>query len=352
MQRKKISSSRLSLGMALLTSVASAQSGLTREDLVCPCLQPVNRFGLSYRMGFNVSARFKNLGGYTAASNPGLASGAAQERFYDDGYNRKDSSTNHNDTTWFWGYQNASQISGNSVTMTSSSAPANGSSERNEDPQQGIELTYNRELGHYEKWRWGIEAALGYMDVSIGNNSPFSGSRKDIADTFQNAGSTFPDAPYAGTYEGPGDLISSITQRQINIDVNGARVKGSRQFDADIYGLRFGPYLELPMSDRWSVSFSGGLALLSINSDYKFNETISLEDRPSQTKRGDGSHHDFVPGAYVGGNFLYSLRENVSLFAGAQFQAAGTYSHKESGKEVELDLGKTLFVNLGVGFSF
>lgn len=341
--------------MALLTTVAaSAQSqGLTREDLICPCLHPVNRFGLSYRMGFSVSARFKNLGGYTAMSNPGPATGGTVDRFYDDGYNRKDSSANHNDSTWFWGYKDASQISGNSITMTSSSAPANGSSgDRKDDPQHGVELTYNRELGHFEKWRCGVEAAFGYTDVTIGNNNPFFGTRLDSADTFANLGATFPDAPYSGTFEGPGDLISTVPNRQINAIANGARTTGNRQFNADIYGLRLGPYIEFPLDDRWAISFSGGLALLSVNSDFKFNETTTLADRPSQTTRGSGSHSEILPGGYIGGNFLYALSDNVNLFAGAQFQTAGKYTHKESRKEVEMDLGKSVFVNLGVGFSF
>src|SRR5690349_2363534 len=120
--QRKFSVPKVSLGLVLLTSVAaSAQTNwLTREDLICPCLQPVNRFGVSYRMGFNISARFKNLGGYTAGTNPGAAI-AGIDHNYDDGYNRVDSSTNSNNSTWNWGYQTASQISGNSVTMSSSS---------------------------------------------------------------------------------------------------------------------------------------------------------------------------------------------------------------------------------------
>jgi hypothetical protein len=350
--QRKFSIPNVSVGLVLLTSVASAQSGgLTREDLVCPCLHPVNRFGLSYRAGFSISARFKNVGGYAAQSNPGAAI-AGIDHTYDDGYNRVDTGTNSN-ATWFWGYENASQISGNTVTMTSSSAPGNGvSGERKDDPQHGVELTYNRELGHFEKWRWGVETALNYTDVVIGNNAPYLGPRKDVRHTYQNLGSVFPEAPYHGTFEGPGDLISTTPVEEIRFTANGARTTGNRQFDADIYGFRVGPYLELPLDDRWAVSLSGGLALLSVNSDFNFRETVTMADRPAQTRRGNGSNSDILPGGYIGGNFLYAVRENVNLFAGAQFQTAGTYSHKESGKEVEMDLGKSVFINLGVGFSF
>jgi len=92
--------------------------------------------------------------------------------------------------------------------------------------------------------------------------------------------------------------------------------------------------------------------LLSVNSDFKYRETVTLDGLAPKTTHGNGSHSDLLPGGYIGGNFLYALRENLNVFAGAQFQAAGTYSHKENGKAVEMDLGKSVFVNLGVGFSF
>lgn len=351
--RRKMSVPQWSLGLGLLTAAAASgqTNQLTREDLICPCYQQVNRFGVSYRMGFNISARFKNLGGYTAGSNPGAAI-AGIDHNYDDGYNRVDSSTNFNNSTWNWGYQDSSQISGNSVTMSSSSSLANGTSREKDDPQHGIELTYNRELGRFEKWRWGVEAALGYTDVSFGNKKPVSGNRNIIQDTYLNLGAVFPGAPYSGTYEGPGNLISTIPNRTDIVVAGGANVTGSRQFDADIYGLRVGPYLELPLDDRWSVFVSAGFTLLSVNSDFNFRETVTLAGLPSQTRRGNGSHSDILPGGYIGGNFSYEFRENMNLFAGAQFQAAGTYSHEENRKEVELDLGQTVFVNFGVGFSF
>src|SRR3954453_18024238 len=88
---------------------------------------PVNRFGFSYRAGFNVSARFRNVAGLTQVNDPGPAVAGANHN-YDDGYNRVDNTgNNHGGTiaTWNWGYENASQVNGTSdISMHSASSTA------------------------------------------------------------------------------------------------------------------------------------------------------------------------------------------------------------------------------------
>src|SRR5262245_15042703 len=136
----------------MAASLACAQTdqsdkpvGLTLES---GTNQPLNRFGLSYRAGFNITAKFKNLAGFSRLNNPGPATGGA-DHFYDDGYNRVDSSGNANGLTWFWGYQNASQVPGDGFLYmhSVSSAQASASKDKDGDPQHGLELTYNRQLG-------------------------------------------------------------------------------------------------------------------------------------------------------------------------------------------------------------
>src|SRR5580765_8982885 len=71
----------------------------------------LNRIGLNYRMGLNISVDFHRLGGL-ALSDPGPAHGSAVNRHYDNGYNLVDSSTNAGGYTWFWGYNSPNSVQG------------------------------------------------------------------------------------------------------------------------------------------------------------------------------------------------------------------------------------------------
>jgi hypothetical protein len=149
-----------------------------------------------------------------------------------------------------------------------------------------------------------------------------------------------PLPPYHGSVQGPGPVISDIPIRSIQRSPG-----GKREFDADIYGFRFGPYFEWPFANKWALHFSGGLAMASINSDFSFTDTRS-------GARASDDDSDWNFGGYASGTILYNLKSNIDIFAGAQFQHLGDYTHKLSGNKAELDLGESVFAVLGMGFSF
>jgi hypothetical protein len=348
---------RLVLVSMVYASIASAQTNAvsTGARIEPPVSDSLNHFGVSYRMGFNISARFKNLGGFDPQSNPRAAT-SGTDHTYDDGHNMVDSSGNAGNSTWFWGYDSASQLPGNDmIVMSSSSSPATGKSkEQEEDPQHGIEFTYSRELGRSEKCRWGIETAFGFTDVTIGDNRAVFGNVRRVSDAYALGGTIPPAAPYSHGFNPTGSdpLISDIPRRSMTTIPRGAVVTGQRQFESEVYGFRVGPYLEFPMCEKVSLSLNGGFALLSVHSDFRFREAVTIAGLGTQTRRGSGSQSEWLPGSYIGGNFNYAICEKVDLFAGAQYQTAGTYSHKENGKEAKLDLGNTVFLTFGIGFSF
>src|SRR5207247_6409095 len=135
-----------------------------------------SRFSLNSRIGFNIKAEFKNVGG-VRQNDPGTATGGV-DHFYDDGFNRVDISGNANGTTWFWGYQEAAQLPGNdTIVMNSSSSAATGVIRHvSEDPQLGVELSYFRPLGEDRAYRWGIEAAIGWLDLTFNEDRTVTGS--------------------------------------------------------------------------------------------------------------------------------------------------------------------------------
>ena len=326
-------------------------------------------------MGFNISAKFKGLGGYTVVSPPGNPQRTpnGDPWNYDNGYVYSDTTQNaHPGYTWYYGYSAGTpQRPGGAPTdfdLYRSSSPAGvASRDRDGDPQHGVELTYNRQVGRVGNTFWGIEAGLSFMDVTIHDNRTYDAAAVRTTDTFRTGdGAVLKPAPFSGNAQGPpaGDpngwpLVGITPVSTASSTFEGAAtIAGNRQFDAQIFSLRFGPYLDFPITERFTFSCSAGLALLEIASDFKFSEAVSIDPSvslttlPPQSTRGSGSKDDLLVGGYATGTFSYALNERWRLFAGAQFQYAGDYNHKVAGKKAALDLGQSVFVPVGLSFSF
>ena len=342
------------LGVSCVSAQTAGDAGSTN----------LNRLGLSYRMGFNISAKFKNAGGYAGLVNPRQTPNGAPFN-YDNGYIYGDATPNvHPGLTWYYGYD--ARVSTTDLELSRSSSPANSTlAGVDGDPQHGLEMTYNRQLGAVGRGFWGLEAALGFADLTIRDNRSAHGTVVRITDTFSTPAEALNPAPFYGRFEGPVDLPSGAplvglprVDTETTTVLGGTTVVGHRQFDAQVVSLRFGPYVDIPMGGQWTFSLSAGLALWAVSSDFKFDETVSIDpavsyvELPSERHQGAGSDNDVVVGGYVSGKFSYAVNDCVSVFAGAQFQYAGDYSHREAGKAAELDLGQSVFAMVGLDFSF
>lgn len=331
-----------------------------------------NRFGLSYRMGFNAKLNFNNVGGYAPISSRTTPSGDPYN--YDNGYVYNDTRGPAFGQTWYWGYDAAPgqyTLGSATLNMQRSSSPANLSSkDQADDPQPGFDVTYNRELHHGEHVNWGLESAFGYTDLSVRDSHLVQGDVMVARDAYAvpidpGTGygvSYFPNhggngAPYQhgvdfsqdGNNPAIGNMPTALPGQIIS---GGAVVTGSREFEANLYGFRLGPYVELPLGKRVALNFSGGLALAYVESDFSFNETVSIAGVGSQTRSGSGSHSGWMAGGYGAVNCSITFAESWAAFAGAQFMDVGQYRHSVSGKEAVLDLRQTIFATFGISHSF
>ncbi|MFM1769098.1 MAG: hypothetical protein RJA22_1627 [Verrucomicrobiota bacterium] len=308
----------------------------------------LHRLSVNARFGLNISAKFQS-----AATGPRTAIGAATSganHEYDDGFVRVDRTGNTGGTTWFWGYSEPAQVTGNSIAFHSLSATADGSSgEVDSDPQYGLELVYQRQLGRLgARLRWGVEAGLGWAPLSIQDRGDLRGGVEEITDTYAfQPGTTPPAAPYAGTFNGPGFLLFDTPTRSA-APVAGATLGGSREFEADLFALRLGPGLEWEVGRHGLLGVSGGLAIGGLQGDYTWTQQLP----GGGGSGGSGSDSDFLVGGYVGATFTWAFDEQWSAQVGAQFMTLGDYSHTYEGARVELDLSRMLWISAGLGYSF
>jgi len=311
-----------------------------------PNLTSTNRLTLSLRYGLNINAKFHGVG---SAGGPG---------HYADGYVLTDSTGNFLGYTSYWGYDNAAQYNQAANTFSfHNAAGANAAPSSSDDSYPGVELTYDRQLGVRDDWnhlRYGVEGALNYMKISL-NNSSASRTAVNTTDyTFGGIPGQIPPPGHRGSFSGnPGDpvLVASGSP--------GAATAGTLQsqddFTADVWGGRLGPYVELPFGkqQQFTLALSGGLAVGLINANESWKQTLTLDGGGgSGTTSGGGNNVDVLWGWYAGATANYQFTEHWGLAAGVQFQDLGTYDHSFSGRTAQLDLSQSVFVEIGVSYSF
>ena len=297
-----------------------------------------NWFSLGPSLALNMNVRFKDM---PVATGSGAGHGG-----YIDGYVNQDSSGNAGGLTWNWGYQNAAQVQGNTLTLhgATSTTMNSDSLSQDGDPQLGLDLAYGRDLGHVLGGKWGLQAAFDYTDVSISDNQPFSGKKMSFSDVYSLGGIIPPPAPYAGSFNGPGPLISDTPIGSTSSSQT-ILLAGQRTLDAQVYALRLGPYYELTLGKRWAGRLGGGLSLALVDSKLSYSSGALV---------GSGSSEgtDFQAGAYVEGLVLFSVTHHLGLFAGAQYEYLGTYDRSVGIETAQLDMTGAVSILLGVQWAF
>jgi hypothetical protein len=308
-------------------------------------LDSTNRVTLSFRLGLNIHAKFTGIG---TTAGPGN---------YYDGYVLADSTVNYLGLTSYWGYQYASQYNLGANTFAfhqPSGAGVPSSISDSDNPYPGVELTYDRQLGVKEDWhhmRYGVEGALNYMPISMENNSPYNVTIKTDTYAFGGVPGQIPVPGHQGLFSGnPGDPVLVVPGTSALTP--GGTLLTQNHFDADLWGGRLGPYVEFPLGRKLDLRLSGGLAVGLLHGSGSWQEKLSLNGNPLGALSGSGDDFGVLWGYYASLNATWQINYRWGVAGGVQYQDLGTYSHNFGGRGVELDLNRSLFVELGVSYSF
>jgi hypothetical protein len=315
-----------------------------------------NRVTLSLQFGLNINASFKGIGG---SLNPSMNIPG----HYDNGYVLTDISGNAGGQTWYWGYDSSSQNNAANHTIsfdrTTASAIGNPSASADDSAgTPGFELDYDRQLGAKEDWhnlRYGFDSAVNFVPISINNNNTFSAVASKQTDIYSyTPGTTPPTAPYQGSYQGPGFVINVPGSPAPPTLYPNSTVSSQDNFDANLFGLHLGPYVEIPFGkkEQLTLSLAGGLAVGLLDANESWKQTVTIPGNGTITSTGSGNAFDVLWGWYVGANMDYRFSEHWGVAGGVQFQDLGTYDHTFDGRQVSLDLSRSVLVLVGVSYNF
>ncbi len=324
-------------------------------------VQNLNSLGLSYRIGFNTHATIKKMPPFLSGADLGTSTDRKTTRLYDDGFVGVDSSGNAGGLTWFWGYADPEQISSdrNWLHEHSYSGSVESANEivKNSDPEQGFELFYNRQIGTFlgnSGATWGVAGALSLSDFRAQENHTVSATLNTITDSYSLGGIEPPLAPFIPCCETPGIPLIDDKPNRTTISVpNGASVIGHRNFEADIYILRLGPYVDFPMGKYVSATLSAGLVLGRIESQLGLDQTMVIPHSSVTLNQVHRSADNGIStGWYLEANLHFPLYKSIQGQIGFQYQSLGAYIHEGGFDRVELDLGNTSFLTIGMSYSF
>ncbi|MBM3878968.1 MAG: hypothetical protein FJ387_04515 [Verrucomicrobia bacterium] len=307
-----------------------------------------NRVFIGARFSFNIQAELRN--GAVAANVPPA---------YDDGFVRPDSS-GASGSTWYWGYDRADQIVGDSLALSiSTGSPRDGMVDTlQEDPQAGFELLYGRVLGRFglgpaTTITWGILGGFSSLDVLLEESDTINGTLSRTTDSYSLGGISPPPAPYAGTFAGPGPVIGSAAAASLTTTLP-AWSATSAKVDALLLGFKLGPFVEVPIYRRLSAQLSGGLGAIYAQHELSFTETLGLTAAggPPPARVGRFQDDAWLLGFFGQAQLEFRLGDTMSVFAGGQYRHLGDTSVAGGGKEATLDLAGTFEGIVGLKFSF
>lgn len=297
-------------------------------------------------VGLNIKAKFSMNGNFNiSGSNPNSG-------IYDDGYVRVDDTGNAGGYTSYWGYQNASQLSGTTLTMHSvTSFTGSGGGSGNDSPYLGLDMAYGDSYWYWGRAKLGWEIGFGLLPFHITDNQPMSVTATRSVFAFDTGGIILPNAPYNGGPSGIGPTILAARTQLADDSISGT-VTGTRALDVTLYTLRLGPTLYWDLNEHIGLYASAGPAVGLVSGDLNYNETLLLSDGSSAHNTGSISGTDMTYGGYVNATLVYHVVENGDFYLGAQFMPMKDARISGAGREGKLSLGGQVYITAGIEWPF
>lgn len=298
--------------------------------------------GLSLGLSFGQKASFSSEQlTVPRATDPGAAT-AGIDHFYDDGFNRVDSSGNFANQTTFWGYQNDSQYDASgsgTITMNSTETTVGPSrSSGTGDGLPSLELYWQKNFSENERWNYGIKLAGRWQRIKVDGSSASDSTMEIISDTYELNGVIPPSAPFEGSYAGPNAFLGDTPTRNITTTA-GDLLQSSRTVEGHLLGFDFGPSASVSLSERFDVTGSLGGTLAYAHSTFSY--------RDGNVASGSTSDNDWLLGLYAGADLQYRVGDDWGIFGGTFYNYLQGLTQEVDNRKAELDFDGVFGIRIG-----
>jgi hypothetical protein len=350
------------VGLACVGGEALAQERFPVETMNDAMLRRRNRISLKATFNFNIKTDFTSA---TPNNSGALVPGV--NRTYDDGFVQRDISGNAGGMTWNWGYNNNAQftaadpaapfLGAPSLAFHSVSSLADGQARGSRDKMiPGFELAYEEVLGRWhitEKRRAniGILATLGYLRLGQRDSGALAGTVGLTTDKYATGAVLPPLAPYSGSFGTAGPLIPDVPANRAAAVVPATGTVNNK-LEGSLYGFNIGPFIELPLHDRVSLTLGGGLGCVYADTAYTYSETVVVPGVVTAARTGRVSRDAWLFSGIARANLYVALSEAWSWEIGLAYQYADSYRSSVAGKTAHLKLDGIMTVNTGLNYAF
>ena len=328
-----------------------------------------------WRLEAGPSIWLKTKVAYGATSSSDPAATAKTDRFYDDGFNRVDSSGNLGDgafgplasRTGYFGFTSDSQVDLRAGTLalrrtTAGEGLYRDSGDIAERPSWHVGIRLSMVEMKPDRRDWGLEVAVDWARFRDSSSGPVSANVRVLTDTYLLGGVVPQRAPYSGRFSPlPGDQRIGDTPARAVTQVAGT-VNGTRSFTGKAAVYRAGFWWELLPSSatppdreahRWSVFLRGGAALIHASASFAVDEQAAAPGlQPGVRVAAAGSRRKVDLGYFLGAQVRRSFSPQWALLAGADFLGGYKLKAAQGDRYALLDLSRVWMLSIGLEYAW
>jgi hypothetical protein len=206
-------------------------------------------------------------------------------------------------------------------------------------------------LGRPRTAWYGLRLGGGYSDLELSGRDGVVAPVTLTTDTYAVGAGILPAAPYAGSFAGPGAVIPDTPATRTATVVSGSADVGN-EISGRMLGISAGPFLEIPLSEAWTVELGAGGTVLWLERSYRHQETLTVAGLPSLSRGFGATASDWMIGGEVSGRVKWHIRPELTAELGVRLQHLGSVSQTASGRTAKLRLDRALNLLVGLSYSF